>query len=470
MLRRLITAVAASRRPRASTLLVLAALAAPASFATTRALADESVKKDSVSDDAALAKAKLLEDEIVALAEKTSQCFVVIGGGSGVVVSADGYVLTNHHVAGSKPVGDTWRVKIPGKGILDAKVIGHDQVGDITLLKLEGAGPWAFVPVADSDEVKVGDFALALGNPFGFAKDSTPTVTVGVVSAVHRYQGGYSDAIQTDAPINPGNSGGPLLDRKGRLIGINGRIAVRHGTKINTGVGYAIPANQIMRFFEGFKKDGLVHHGYANGLLRVGNTKEGDGGAVVEVVAPGSEAERLGLKRGDIIVEADGRPVSHAARYLGIIGTIPAGETVALKVRRGAETFEVKIKIAARAGESSGAAARTNGAYLGVRMSVKDGAVVVDEVVDESPAALAGLRTGDVVTAIGRKSISNVNELLAELGKKKPGDKITLAVKRDGKARQITVTLGKKPGASEAPDAPKDPHHPDKKGEDEDDD
>lgn len=422
------------------TLLVLALGAAfgPACYA------DEKMSPEEVR---AIEKAKELERSITKLVEKVSPAYVVIGGGSGVVVTSDGYMLTNHHVAGSKPVGQTWRVKIAGRGILDAKVIGHDATGDITLLKLEGKD-FVFVPIGDSDAVKVGDYSLALGNPFGYAKDSTPTVTQGFVSAIHRNQGAYSDAIQTDAPINPGNSGGPLINQKGELVGINGRIAVRNGVKINTGVGYAIPANQIVRFMDSFKKLGDVHHGYLPGL-RVSNPREGSGGAIVGDVTTGSEADAAGFKKGDIIVEADGRAVPHTSRLYGIVGTIPAGEKVKIKVKRGDESVELEMALAKQGGGGDTAAgdppANPNGTYLGIRMKASDsGMVEVEEIMDGSPAAEAGLKTGDLISHFGRRKVTNVNELVGALARRKPGDKVTLAVTRDGKKIEVNVTLGKK--------------------------
>jgi serine protease Do len=294
--------------------------------------------------------------------------------------------------------------------------------------------------------VKVGDYSLALGNPFGYAKDSTPTVTMGVVSAIHRNQGAYSDAIQTDAPINPGNSGGPLIDKQGRLIGINGRIAVRNGVKINTGVGYAIPANQIVRFMESFKKDGVVHHGYVSGL-RVSSPREGSGGAIVGEVS--KDAEAAGFKKGDVIIEADGRPVPHASRFHGIVGTIPAGEKIRVKVRRGEEHVELEIALTKQGGgdaaNSDGPPPNPNGTYLGLRMKASDtGMVEVEEVVEGSPAAEAGLKPGDLISHFGRRKVTNVNEMIQQIVRRKPGDKVTLAVTRDGHKIEVHVTLGKR--------------------------
>jgi S1-C subfamily serine protease len=219
-----------------------------------------------------LGAARAEEAARIELIERISKAFVAVGGGSGIIVSADGEILTNDHVAGGREVGATWVVIRPGGKFEKATLVAKDPRGDIALLKLHGGGPYPYVPMADSDQVRAGDEVVALGNPFGFSKDGSPHVTVGVISAVHRYQGGYSDAIMTDTAINPGNSGGPLLDMQGRLIGINGRIAVRFGTRANTGVGYAIPTNQIQAFMPVFRRGGVVSHGRVDGI-RLGTAR-----------------------------------------------------------------------------------------------------------------------------------------------------------------------------------------------------
>ncbi|MDF1662236.1 MAG: trypsin-like peptidase domain-containing protein, partial [Planctomycetota bacterium] len=185
--------------------------------------------------------ARRFEKKLVALVKRIRPAVIAIGGGSGVIISEDGWVLTNHHVAGNED--KTWTIRLPGGRFYDAKITGKDVIGDITLLKITTKDKLPFLPLANSDRVKVGEWVFAMGNPWGFAGvKNLPTVSLGVVSAVHRFQGGYGDAIQTDAPINPGNSGGPLINFKGEVIGINGRIAFRFGQRSNTGVGFAIPA------------------------------------------------------------------------------------------------------------------------------------------------------------------------------------------------------------------------------------
>ncbi len=421
----------ATRRAARSAVLLLLALAPAAS----------------AQADPALDRARAVERDLVALIDRVSQAFVVIGGGSGVIVSPEGDVLTNDHVAGSRDVGQMWTVMRPGGKLEQAKMIGKDPRGDIALLRLQGPGPYPYVEMADSDGVVAGDTVIALGNPFGFSKDGSPHATVGVISAVHRFQGGYSDAIQTDTAINPGNSGGPLLDLQGRLIGINGRIAVRFGTRANTGVGYAIPTNQIRLFLPHFREKGVVHHGTVSGLV-LRDTPTGGEGALVERVAPTSAAHERGLRPGDVIVEADGRAVHNPQRFAGIVGTFPAGESVTVVARRGDDTVRVELPLDARSSEEGGGVVG-RGAFLGVRMSTHEGGgVEVEEVVKDSPAETAGMTTGDVIRAIAfgrtRHDTADVNALVSILARLEPGTKITLTVARGDATTEVEVTLGRR--------------------------
>jgi S1-C subfamily serine protease len=400
-------------------------------------------------DAAALERARAVERDLVGLIERVSQAFVVIGGGSGVIVSPDGEILTNHHVAGSREVGQIWTVMRPGGVIERAKMIGMDPRGDIALLKLEGKGPYPYVEMADSDAVRAGDAAIALGNPFGFSKDGSPHVTLGVISAVHRFQGGYSDAIQTDTAINPGNSGGPLLDLSGRLVGINGRIAVRFGTRANTGVGYAIPTNQIREFLPEFRAKGVVNHGTVSGLV-LRDTPRGGDGALVERVVPGSAAHAKGLRAGDVIVEADGRPVHNPQRFSGIIGTFPAGANVGIVARRGDDTVRVDVALEARGAEDQGGAVAGRGAFIGLRMSTRDGGgVEVEEVVNGSPAEKAGLMAGDLISRVAfagaQHATPDVGTFVNILAQLEPGTAIKLTVTRGENSMELEVTLGRRP-------------------------
>jgi serine protease Do len=185
------------------------------------------------------------DEPLVKLIATTSKAFVFIGDGSGVVISADGYILTNYHVAGSK---DRWTVRLGDEEqtrVCD--VIGRDEARDLCLLKIRGIENAPFIKLGNSETLETGQRVLALGDPFKLGeKSGGPAASVGVISALHRSQGKYTDAIQTDCAINPGNSGGPLLNLSGELIGINGQIISRYG-KNNTGVAFAIPSDQIKR-------------------------------------------------------------------------------------------------------------------------------------------------------------------------------------------------------------------------------
>ncbi|MBL4847420.1 MAG: PDZ domain-containing protein [Planctomycetes bacterium] len=397
------------------------------------------------SSDADVTLAKAQEAARMKVIAKVSQAFVAIGGGSGVIISADGLILTNHHVAGSRPVGSTWIVTRPGGVFVRAKILGTDPRGDITLLKLVKSGPYPYVKLGDSDAIQVGQAVIALGNPFGFSKDGTPNVTVGLISATHRYQGGYSDAIQTDAAINPGNSGGPLIDFQGRLLGINGRIAVRFGTRSNTGIGYAIPTNQIKAFMPQLMK-GKVGHGVVRGLS-MEDTPAGGTGALVRRVRSGSGAAAAGFRNGDKIVRAGGRAVHNSRRFEGIVGTYPAGDSINVVVKRDGGEVALQVTLEARDRSSRSSAGRNRtGGYLGVRLSSPErGGAEVEEVVAGSPAARSGLQTGDVIRQFDGTNVKNVPHLIKLLTKSKVNQTIKLSVLRNGTLETVRVRLGKKP-------------------------
>lgn len=414
-----------------STLSLLPALLLTAGLAS----ANEELEAD-------LATIRARDEARIAVIDKVSKAFVAIGGGSGIIVSPDGEILTNHHVAGSRPPGSTWTVVRPGGKFQTAKILGTDPRGDITLLKMVKPGPYPYVEFGDSDAIEIGQAVIALGNPFGFSKDGTPNVTTGLISAIHRYQGGYSDAIQTDTAINPGNSGGPLIDFKGRLLGINGRIAVRFGTRANTGIGYAIPTNQIRAFLPHFRRGGVVQHGQANGL-RLAETDAGGQGARVRSVRRGTEPSEAGFRPGDLIVEAGGRPVHNPRRFLGIVGTYPAGDSIDVIVMRDGERVTLRLQLGDRGGDSDSDAEQGNGAYLGVRLSSPEGGgAEIEEVVAGSPAAKAGLQTGDVIKSVDGKAIKDVPALIALLRTCRPGQTLTFGIEHNDEVDEVKVTLG----------------------------
>ncbi len=275
------------------------------------------------------------------------------GGGSGVLISKDGYALTNFHVVqGSGPV---MQCGLPDGVLYDAVLVGLDKVGDVALIKLlpQKEQDFPAAVMGDSDKVKAGDWSLAMGNPFLLATDFTPTVTYGLISGVHRYQYPesskglleYADCIQVDTSINPGNSGGPLFNMDGALIGINGRISLEKRGRVNSGVGYAISINQIKNFL-GHLRAGLdTDHASLGAIVK---NKEEDGvqsGMVVTHILEDCDAHRRGLAPGDELVSFAGRPVHNQNHYLNVLGLFPKGWRMPMVYRRDNEKHEILVRL-----------------------------------------------------------------------------------------------------------------------------
>ena len=309
----------------------------------------------------ALAKTLQAEDARVRLVERLQKTVCAIfpaapeenqpagpqGSGSGVLIDPDGYALTNYHV-----VAEATKVSV---GLSDGKVYsavvkGRDPTGDIAVIKIDG-GPFPFAELGDSDKLAVGDWALAMGNPFGLATDFRPTVTQGIVSGLHRYLPGtiggdlvYTDCIQVDAPINPGNSGGPLFDMSGRLIGINGRVSVRPSRgKVNSGVGFAIPINQIKEFLPDLRKGQRVHHA----ILGV-ELSEGSPNVSVKQIVAGSAADKAGLQVGDIVRRFQGHEIRSEMELINRIGVLPSGKNARLVIERGGRQYDIEVVLGGR--------------------------------------------------------------------------------------------------------------------------
>lgn len=293
------------------------------------------------------------EAERVATIAKAQEATIAIftnngqGGGSGVVISPDGYALTNFHVAGSS-AGEGLKCGMSNGELYDAVVVGIDPVGDVALIQLFGRTDFPAAVLGDSDQVRAGDWAFVIGNPFLLATDFKPTVTYGIVSGVHRYQypAGtlleYADCIQTDASINPGNSGGPLFDSAGRLIGINGRGSFEKRGRVNVGVGYAISINQIKNFMGCLRSGRIVDHATLGARV----ASQEDGSVVVADILESSDAFRRGLRYDDALVEFAGRPVQTVNGFKNILGTLPKGWRVPLAYRRRGERYDVQVRLA----------------------------------------------------------------------------------------------------------------------------
>jgi S1-C subfamily serine protease len=266
------------------------------------------------------------------------------GGGSAVVISADGFALTNFHVVA--PCGPAMKCGLPDGKLYDAVVVGIDPVGDVALIQLLGRKDFPSAEIGDSDAVRVGDWAFVAGNPFLLADDFKPTVTYGLISGVHRYQypAGtlleYTDCLQTDAAINPGNSGGPLFNAQGGLIGINGRGSFEKRGRVNVGVGYAISINQIMRFLGHLKSGRIVDHATLGATV----VTEEDG-AVVDDILETSDAFRRGLQYGDTIVRFAGREIATANALKNVLGVYPSGWRVPLTYRHEGKSSDVQVRL-----------------------------------------------------------------------------------------------------------------------------
>ncbi|SCY19216.1 serine protease Do/serine protease DegQ [Nitrosospira sp. Nsp13] len=341
--------------------------------------------------------------------------------GSGVIVdAAKGYVVTNFHV-----VKDAQQVLVTLKDRrqFQAKLVGTDPGTDIALLKIEAKNLRA-LSLGDSDLLKVGDFVVAIGNPFGLGQ----TVTSGIVSALGRSGldiEGYEDFIQTDASINPGNSGGALVNLKGELIGINTAIIGPSGASV--GIGFAVPSAMVKSVLDQIVRFGEVRRGRlgANGeditydlasSLGLASTE----GAIISTVDPGSPAEKGGLKPRDVVTAINGRAVRSAVDLRNKVGMRPIGETIDLRLIRDGKPLTVKIKIdkpPELAGSGAVAVPQLAGAAVA---NLKAGrgrteGVLVTEVDANSPAWLHGFRPGDIIIGVNRRKVRSIQELLAVL-------------------------------------------------------
>jgi serine protease Do len=267
------------------------------------------------------------------------------GGGSGVVISADGYALTNFHVA--KPCGNAMKCGMPDGQIYDAVVVGFDPTGDTALIRLFGRDDFPHAEPADSDQVRTGDACFAMGNPFLLATDFQPTVTYGIVSGVHRYQypSGtlleYADCIQTDASINPGNSGGPLFDDQGQLVGINGRGSFEKRGRVNVGVAYAISIHQIKNFLGVLRSGRIVDHATLGAVASF----DDQGRVIVSDILEQSDAYRRGLRYGDELVSFARRPITTPNGFKNVLGTLPKDWRVPLSYRRDGKRYDTLVRL-----------------------------------------------------------------------------------------------------------------------------
>jgi len=336
------------------------------------------------------------------LCQRVKPSYVFISGGSGVLITPDGLMLTNSHVIGN---GKQFDVRLGNGRHFRAKLLGRDVDGDLALLQLEKKNetPFPHLELGDSDKLQVGDHALAIGNPFGIGfVDQHPTFTFGVISAVNHFQGNYPEAIVTDAEVNPGNSGGPLINMQGQVVGINGQISTRWGLRSNTGLGYAISANQIRMWIPRLQKaaGGDVAHGKLPGIDFEKAPLESIQSLKIKDIAEGSPAANAGLKAGDTIVKFDGKPVASAVRLASVIGIYPEDHEVTIDVERDGQVVPLKAKLV-----------RTRRGQLGFKLKQpdkEDPFVKVGSVDKDSPAEQGGLKSDDEIVEVEGNKFANV--------------------------------------------------------------
>ena len=373
------------------------------------------------------------------------------GLGSGVIVSPDGYILTNNHVAGH---ADEIHVRLLDKREFTAKVVGKDPKTDLALIKIDTHQPLPVAPLGDSNSAEVGDWVVAIGSPFGF----TSTVTAGIISAKGRALGGnYDDFIQTDASINPGNSGGPLFNAKGQVIGIN--TAIYSSTGSNAGIGFAIPIDIAKQVMQQLKEHGKVVRGWLGveiqevtpDLAQSFNLPKPEGALVANVEKEGP-ALKSGIQRGDIIVKFNGTAVQDEHQLPELVAQTPIGDSVPVELIRNGKHLTIQVKVA-ELKEEQLASAKTEepGSNWGLQVqsitpeianqlnlnSTKG--VVVRGVTPDSPAADAGIQQGDVVLEVNHAKVNSVDDFLSAAKQAKKEKNSTLLLVQRGSATMYTV-------------------------------
>lgn len=364
--------------------------------------------------------------------------------GSGFIISKDGYILTNNHVIEN---ADEIIVRLSDEREFTAEIIGRDAKTDLALIKIKDHDALPVAVLGDSDKLDVGEWVIAIGNPFGVGQ----TVTAGIVSAKGREIGAgpYDDFIQTDASINPGNSGGPLFNTKGEVVAINTAIYSPSGG--NVGIGFAIPVNMAKRLLPQLKEKGSVTRGWL-GVMIQPITKElaetfdlsSVEGALVADVVKGSPAEKAGLKRGDVIISFDDEKIGKMKQLPGLVAATKVGTKVKLKVIRGGKEKILNAKIERLDSEDDILDDETVRDSLGIsvqditpdvarRLDIEPSVGVIVTMVERGGVAdLGGLRRGDVILEINRKEINDIGDFKSETGSMKKGDAALFLIYRDG--------------------------------------
>jgi serine protease Do len=377
------------------------------------------------------------------------------GLGSGVIVSPEGYILTNNHVVdGATDV----MVTLHDKRELKARVVGTDAKTDIAVVKIEGSN-FPTLTLADSSKAEIGDIVLAIGDPFGVGQ----TVTQGIISATGRSGLGIEDVedfIQTDAPINPGNSGGALVDDQGHLIGINTAIVGNAGG--NVGIGFAVPINLAKYDMDQILAHGKVTRGYMGVMIQ--DVKPAlaqafhatTAGALVGDVTPDSPASRSDLKTGDIIVELNGQPIENQNQLRLKVGQMAPGTTINLKVLRDGKPMQISMKLGEVPTERETASAERESSSDGLqgvtvenltpelanqlKLSPQTKGVVVNDVSPSSKAAVAGLQQGDVIVQVNRQPVTSTSDFRRAVSSVSKDGPILLLVSHGGNTRFLAIS------------------------------
>ncbi len=377
------------------------------------------------------------------------------GLGSGFIISHNGYILTNNHVVRG---ADKIVVRLYDKREFKAKIVGTDPNTDIALLKID-ADDLPVLPLGDSDKLKVGEIVMAIGNPFGLSY----TVTVGVVSAKGRSNVGitdYEDFIQTDAAINPGNSGGPLINIKGEVVGVNTAIFTKSGGYM--GIGFAIPINMVKAIEKQLIEKGEVTRGYLGVMIqemtpelkRSFGLKEDQGGVLISDVIEGSPAQKAGLKRGDVVIEFNGKKVTNVSEFRNMVALTPPGTKVTVVVIRKGKRKEFKVVLGNLKKATIILSSRTEllkKLGFSVQNLTRDLAeqfgytnekgVLISQVVPGSPAEQAGLEPGMLIMEVNRIPVRNTKQFFKALAKSKKTGKVLLLVYNGEYTRYVLLSL-----------------------------
>ncbi|MGD2187694.1 MAG: Do family serine endopeptidase [Desulfobacterales bacterium] len=372
--------------------------------------------------------------------------------GSGFIIDEEGYVVTNNHVIEN---ADKIQVVLKNKKVYEAKIIGRDTNTDIALIKIQSDDNFEFVRLGDSDALKIGQWVVAIGNPFGLEN----TVTAGIVSAKGRIieSGPYDDFIQTDASINPGNSGGPLLNMDGKVVGINTIIFAG-----GRGIGFAIPANMAKNVVAQLKESGKVTRGWfgvsikdvPNDLAEYFDIEDNRGALVAEVV-PGDPADTAGIRPKDIIVEVNGQKVEDSRELLRLVAALNVGETVEVKVLRNGnlENFQVEVAKRDDTERTAKKAPPKADPELGIQVAdlSSDAArqfdvtdhegVILIGIKSGSRSEYSGLRIGDVIKGVNRVEIKNVGDYKRTIDEVKSGESIAFLIKRQNSGYLVVKVI-----------------------------